>query len=251
MTTAPVRHFAPVLMGAALLISCNQAEEATAADGTDGSAETVAAADADGDTNWVRQITKTPEGGYLMGNPDAPVKLVEFGSLACSHCADFHAQAMSELKGDYIASGDVSYELRTFVLNPADFVVTAVARCTTPEAFYALADAFFENQGTWLSGMAGISEEDAARLSGMDPTQAMVEYGKLGGIDDFVQARGIPESKYEQCVSDPEAQAEIEAIRTDAIENYDLTGTPTFAINGERIEGGTWPDVKQALDAAL
>ncbi|EMD84522.1 thioredoxin domain-containing protein [Pacificimonas flava] len=243
-----LRRFVPVFLGTALLISCNQAEEATAANADGAAAE---GADTGNDGNWVRQITKTPEGGYLMGNPDAAVKLVEFGSLACSHCADFHEQSMRELKGDYIASGDVSYELRTFVLNPADFVATAVARCTTPEAFYALSDAFFENQGTWLQGMANISQEDAARLEGMNPSQAMVEYGKLGGIDDFVRARGIPESKYQQCVSDESTLAEVEAIRTDAIENYDLTGTPTFAINGERIEAGTWPDVKKAIDAAL
>ena len=245
MTFTAARHFAPALLAAAALISCNQAEEATASSAV---AETVAA-EANG--NWVRTISETEEGGYLMGNPDAPVRLIEFASLACSHCATFHEEAMTELKGEYIASGQVAYELRPFVLNPADFVATALARCSTPEAFYALADAFFENQQDWLGSFGNISEQDTQRLAGLEPQQAMAEFGRLGGLDQFVRARGIPNSKYEQCVADPQTAEEIERIRRDAVETYDLTGTPTFVLNGERLDANRWEEVKAELDAAI
>jgi protein-disulfide isomerase len=244
------RPLGAALFGAALLISCNEADEAVAG-AESGAAATTDAAVADGETNWVRTVSKTEEGGYLMGNPDAPVRLIEFASLACPHCASFHETAMTELKGDYIASGEVAYELRTFVMNPADYVATALARCSSPEAFFALSDAFFENQQSWLAAAAGVSQEDAQRLGTMEPQAAMAEFGRLAGLDQFVRARGIPASRYEACVSDEETMAEVEAIRADAIENYNLTGTPTFVVNGEVVDANSWPGVKAALDEAI
>lgn len=230
---------------AAALAACGQAGDSQAA-ATDGpaAAQTM-------DTTWVRTLTKTEEGGFLMGNPDAAVKLVEFGSLSCSHCATFHAESMRELKGQYIASGDVSYELRTFVLNQPDFIATMLARCSTPEQFYALADAFFERQQAWMTPFMQMSEADIAQLEGLDQKAALVRFGQLGELDEFVKARGIAPSQFQSCVTDSGSQAELEAIRKSAIEDYNLTGTPTFAINGERIDAGNWAQVKEALDAAL
>lgn len=230
-----------------VLAACTEGEEATAASAD---TDTSASETADSET-WVRTIAKTDEGGFRIGNPDAPVKLVEFGSLSCSHCASFHEEAMSDLKGEYIASGDVSYELRPFVLNTPDYVATSLARCTTPEAFFALADAFFENQQSWMGGFQAVTEDDMQRLAGMDPSAAMVEFGKLGGLDQFVRARGIPASRYEECVADPENREEVEAIRTDALETYSLTGTPTFVINGEKVDAANWQQVEQQLQQRL
>ncbi|MBZ6378471.1 hypothetical protein B5C34_12715 [Pacificimonas flava] len=244
-----LKSTASMLAAAALLAACNSGDEATAGAAEAGADSNLKAAE--GSENWVRTIAKTEEGGYRIGNPDAPVKLVEFASLACPHCATFHEEAMPELKGEYIASGDVSYELRTFVLNQPDFVVTAVARCQTPEAFFALADAFFENQRGWLGNFQQMERADLERLGTMDPQDAMVEFGRMGGVDEFVRARGIPGSKFESCVRDEETLAEVEAIRQDAVETYDLTGTPTFVVNGERIDASTWEQVKERLDAAL
>lgn len=233
---------------AALLAACSDGGEATAT--PDAGAENVANQPAQGE-NWVRTIEETDDGGFRIGNPDAPVKLVEFGSLSCSHCANFHEEAMTDLKGEYIASGEVSYELRPFVLNPPDYVATALARCTTPEAFYALADAFFENQQTWLGAFQNVSQDEVQRLGSMDPSAAMVEFGKLGGLDEFARARGIPASRYQDCVASTEAREAIEAIRTNAVETYNLTGTPTFVINGERIDAANWEQVEQELQQRL
>ena len=97
-------------------------------------------------TDWVAMIEKTPEGGYRMGNPNARVQLVEFASLTCPHCADFTKEAGPVLKRDYIAKGLVSYELRTFARDPADYAASMLSRCQSPAAFFGHVEGFFGTQ---------------------------------------------------------------------------------------------------------
>src|SRR5699024_5224786 len=83
--------------------------------------------------SWSEVVTKTEEGGYRMGNPEAPVQLVEYGALSCSHCADFAKESSEELHNEYVDSGRVSYELRFFMLNALDVPATLLATCGSTE----------------------------------------------------------------------------------------------------------------------
>ena len=74
-------------------------------------------------------VVRTPEGGYLMGNPKANVKLIEFGSMTCPHCAEFEEQRGEQLIDTYVKSGRVSYEFRNFVRDPFDLAASLIARC--------------------------------------------------------------------------------------------------------------------------
>ena len=78
---------------------------------------------------WTETTAVTPDGGMLMGNPNAPVKLIEYGALTCSHCAEFSEQSSVELKA-MIDKGSVSYEFRTFLLNGLDIPAALLARCS-------------------------------------------------------------------------------------------------------------------------
>jgi len=71
-------------------------------------------------TQWATIVAATPDGGFVMGNPNAPIKLVEYGSLSCSHCADFSEAASEALRTKYVASGKVSYEFRSYLLGGQD-----------------------------------------------------------------------------------------------------------------------------------
>jgi len=97
---------------------------------------------------WTEVVEVTADGGYRVGNPNAPVKLLEFGALSCSHCAEFSETASKELLGDFVTSGKVSYELRFFMLNALDIPATLLATCGSPEAVVALADQFWAYQKT-------------------------------------------------------------------------------------------------------
>ena len=72
------------------------------------------------DGDWSSVVSETTAGGYLMGNPNAKVQVVEFGSMTCPHCAEFDEEAMKPLVDNYVKSGKVGFEFRNFVRDPFD-----------------------------------------------------------------------------------------------------------------------------------
>lgn len=217
---------------------------------TTAAAPAVAAAPASQD--WTQVVAATPEGGFRMGNPDAKVKLVEFASLTCPHCREFHEAGLATIKSKYVASGNVSYEFRNFVLNGPDFAASLLARCQGPQPFFGLLNAFFTDQATWTEPFMTMSKEDNARLSALAPDQQIAALAEAGKLDAYVRARGIPRAKFDQCIADTKAQATLTAMRTEATDVYKLTGTPGFIINGTTQEGVyTWAQLEPKLQAAL
>lgn len=242
------------LFGAVAVLSACGQESSEAAGNKADSAPKAAAPDGApaAKSNWVETVAATPDGGFSIGNPDAPVKLVEFASLTCPHCRDFHEMAMPTIKGQYIATGKVYYEFRNFVLNPADYGATMLARCQGPGAFFGLTDAFFKNQQTWIEPFTKLTEAQTASLQSMSPDDQVVTYAKLGGLDGFVRARGIPEAKFRACLTDAGQRGQLEAIRKAAVEQYKVTGTPAFALNGKGLEGvHSWADLEPLLKDAV
>ena len=93
-----------------------------------------------------------------MGNPAAKVKLVEYGSLTCGHCATFAKAGMAPLVGTYVRSGKVSYEYRNFVLNGLDVAATLVARCGGPGRFFPVADTLYATQDQWMGRVSDLTD---------------------------------------------------------------------------------------------
>ncbi|HEX4736935.1 MAG TPA: thioredoxin domain-containing protein, partial [Allosphingosinicella sp.] len=89
--------------------------------------------------DWTQVISLTPENGYRMGNPNAPVKLVEYASLSCPFCAHFDQEGVPTLRDKYVKSGQVSWEYRTYLNHPTDPAVATLVHCQGPESFFALA----------------------------------------------------------------------------------------------------------------
>ena len=163
------RFKALCMFGAVAVLSACGQESSEAAGNKAGSAPKAAAPAAK--ANWLEAVKATPEGGFAIGNPNAPVKLIEFASLTCPHCRDFHEMAMPTIKGEYVAKGKVYYEFRNFVLNPADYGATMLARCQGPSAFFGLADAFFKNQQAWIEPFTKLTEAQTASLQSMSPDE--------------------------------------------------------------------------------
>jgi protein-disulfide isomerase len=202
--------------------------------------------------NWVDVVAATPEGGFRMGNPDARVKLVEFASLTCPHCREFHEAAASTLKSKYVASGNVSYEYRNFVLNGPDYAATVLARCQGPAAFFGLLDSFYADQMGWTEPFGRIGKADQEALSKLPEDQAIARMAELGGLADYVKLRGIPRAKFDQCLADPAQLKAVNDLRNQAVNELKLTGTPSFIINGTVQEGVfSWADLETKLQAAL
>ncbi|WP_017667148.1 thioredoxin domain-containing protein [Sandarakinorhabdus sp. AAP62] len=242
-----MRQFLTVSALAFALAACGDKTAAPA--GETASAPAVAAP---AGQNWVDVVAATPEGGFRMGNPDARVKLVEFASLTCPHCREFHEAASATLKSKYIASGNVSYEFRNFVLNGPDFAATVLARCQGAGPFFGLLDNFFADQAGWTEPFGRIGKADQEALGKMPEEQAIARMAELGGLADYVKLRGIPRAKFDQCLADPAQMKAINDLRNQAVNELKLTGTPSFIINGTVQEGVyTWADLEPKLQTAL
>ncbi len=203
--------------------------------------------------SWLDTVVATPQGGIRQGNPNAKVKLLEFGSLTCSHCGAFAKEGVPTLRAKYIATGKVSYEYRPFLLNGVDFAPSLLVRCQPPAAALKLIDAFYEAQPQWtLPFTKPLPDDVQKRLGALPPNQQITAFATQGGLDGFMRTRGMTKAKFDQCTSDQAGVAKLNEIRDDANKNYALTGTPTFVINGKTLaDTANWARLKPALDAAL
>jgi len=204
-------------------------------------------------TSWLDVVVATPQGGFRQGNPNAKVKLLEFGSLTCSHCGEFARQGVPVLRAKYIASGRVSYEYRPYLLNGVDFAPSLLVRCSPPAAAFKLIDAFYEAQPQWtLPFTKPVPDDVQKRIGALPENQQITAFAASGGLDGFMRTRGMPRARFDACTSDKAGINVLNAIRDDANKNYALTGTPTFAINGRTLpETANWAKLKPQLDAAL
>lgn len=233
-----------------LLSGCGGEDGKGGGNATAGSGTPVAAVPAPNGGDWTQTVVQTPEGGMLMGNPNAPVKLVEFASMTCSHCADF-AEQSGELINNYVKSGRVSYELRNFVRDPADLSASLLARCGGPTPFFKLTEQMLASQAEWFAKLQNMSPAEQQQLQSMQPDQVVPIIGQKTGLVQFVGMRGIPAEKAQQCLSDKAAIQQLVDM-TNAGAKMELPGTPAFLINGNLVENSAdWATLEPALKKAI
>ena len=229
------------------LAACgNGAEEGDAAS-LEG--EAIAAIPAPEGTSWSEQITVTEYDGYLKGNPDAPLKLVEYASLTCPTCARFSAEGVGPLVEKYVNSGVVSFELRNQIHGPHDLTLATLVRCGSDEAFHPLSDQVFANQQQVLQGVFDNPEAIQQSLN-LPPEQRLVRLAEVAGFYDFFAARGIAEDQARACLADAAAYEKIASNSTTQSEEFEVTGTPTFFLNGNRIDANLWAQLEPILQRA-
>lgn len=198
-------------------------------------------------TTWADTAVVTPESGYLIGNPDAPIKVVEYGSLTCPACAAFAAQGFEELRNDYINSGRVNFELRSFLIHgPPDLVLTRLAECGSPAAVIPLADQVWANINTIVPNF------QAANQSALDlpPEERFVSYAESSGILDFFAARGLSRDQAKACLADTAAIDRLAKASQENAEKDKVNGTPTFFVNGRKVDTNSWEGLEPILQRA-
>lgn len=202
--------------------------------------------------DWSEAVTPTNEGGFLMGNPNAEVKLVEFASMTCPACAAFDEAAMPQLVDKYVKSGKVSFELRNYVRDPYDITAALIARCNGAKTFFPLTEALFKDQPNWTGKLQQVPPEQLEALQTMPPEQQFASIAKLAGMQQFAAMRGVPTAKSSQCLTDQNEINKLVQMNSDASSQYEVTGTPAFLINDKVAGIGlTWqtlePKIKDAL----
>ncbi|WP_228243459.1 thioredoxin domain-containing protein [Porphyrobacter sp. GA68] len=246
---SPLRRLAVPLFAASLALAVgacgSQDAEATQIE----SAAPLATVPPPTGQTWAEVAAVTAEGGYLIGNPDAPIKLVEYASLTCPACAAFSQAAAQPLDEEYVNSGRVSFELRSFLIHgPLDLALTRLIECGQPAAVHPLANQVWANLDQILNQAQAAQPQLEAALQ-QPPQQRFVAFAQAAGLYDFFAARGIPETQARQCLADTAA---IERLANNS-QQYGQDGvnsTPTFFLNGQQLDGNQWPAVEAALQRA-
>jgi protein-disulfide isomerase len=205
------------------------------------------AAPARGD--WARTVAPTPEGGFRMGNPAAKVKLVEYGSLTCGHCATFAKTGMAPLVSGYVRTGKVSYEYRNFILNGLDVAATLVARCGGASRFFPVADALYASQDQWKDRVKNLTEAQKQALNALPEDQRLGRLAELAGIPQIAARHGLAPASAKRCLTD---RAAFDGLgkTNEAAGKLGVEGTPTFFLNGANVGPHSWESLEPILREA-
>ena len=158
----------------------------------------------------------TPSASDIMlGKADAPITVIEYASLTCPHCADFDENTFPEVKKNWIDTGKVKWIFRDFPLNQVAAKASMVAHCAPRSEFFTFLDVLFKNQANWATN-------DNDQLM-----KALQRYASLGGIS---------EDKFKSCMADQALYDSILNSQLVAGRDYGVDSTPTFFINGKKVE---------------
>lgn len=251
---APHRTFSRALVAATMLAPLALGLAGCKKDGpTDGAATTTTAATplptvaAPAGKTWGDTVVVTPEGGYRMGNPDAAIKIIEYGSLTCPHCGEFSEKGSATIRDQWVASGRVSYEFRHFVRDALDLTMGMLTRCGGAETYLPLTEQVFANQKTIFQGIESKNTELNAAMSA-PAGQRFAAVAQVAGLGEFFAARGISVDQAKACLAKTDVAEQMAKQTTEQGEKLAIDGTPTFLINGEKIGTATWEEFKTRIE---
>ncbi|MDV3258340.1 MAG: DsbA family protein [Sphingomonas sp.] len=239
------------LASAALLAGACNAEKSSAPT-SNGPEVTAAPVPAPNNGDWSTIVTQTPEGGFLMGNPDAKVKLVEFGSMTCPHCAAFDEEGGKPLIENYVKKGLVSWEFRNYVRDPFDMTASLLARCAGEAGFFGLTRNLFADQKDWIGKAQQADQATLQGLQNQPPAKQFSAIADLAGLKQYVSMRGVPRAKAEQCLANQAEVDQLVQMTSDAVAVVLLPDSGSRVINGSLVEQvAGWdllePKIKEAL----
>ena len=200
---------------------------------------------------WSQTVTSSPIGAFLVGNPDAKVRLVEYFSYTCHVCADFAKAGSLPLKTQYLDRGLVLLEYRNLVRDPVDMTAALLARCGGPKAFSGNHQAIFAAFPTLIAKIQKAT--DAQTKSWFEGTtgERARKIAAGTGLAALMRARGYTQVQIEAALDSEVAQAELTGMTNIGLGADRVEGTPTFFVNGRNAGVTAWPALKSKLDLAL
>jgi protein-disulfide isomerase len=199
--------------------------------------------------DWTRTFAVTPAGGFRMGNPKAKVSLIEYGSLTCPHCRHFAQTGVKPLLQNYVRSGKVSYEYRSLVLDGTDLTATLVARCGGPQRFFPMAEKLYATQPQWVGRSEKLSDDDRTALEALPTGKMTVRLAQITGLFPVAAANGISPQRAQACLSNEAAALKLAEMYKAAVDSG-VAGTPTFFVNGKKVDAADWTALEPFLKGA-
>ncbi|MEO0465062.1 MAG: DsbA family protein [Pseudomonadota bacterium] len=169
----------------------------------------------------------------VLGDPDAPVTLVEYASITCPACLQFHETVMPTIKEDYVETGKVKFIFREFPTPPANVAVAgfAIARCAGADKYFDVLDDMFDAQPGILM---------AARSGAVRPA-----------LEEIASRHGIaPGEEFDACVNNSDIRADIADVILSS-EEYQVASTPTLILQGRKVENSLQSRTAEGLSALI
>lgn len=164
-----------------------------------------------------------------LGEESAPIKMVEFASLTCGHCARFHNEVFPLLKKEYIDNGKIYFTYNDFPLDKFALKASVIARCSGNEKYFSFLKVLYKKQSDWTSSQ--------------DPFKSLLKIAKLGGLKN---------DEIKVCVGNQSIEDGILKKRLNSTKKFDITATPTIYINGKKYDGDlTYEALKLKLDSLI
>ncbi|MDC3176218.1 DsbA family protein [Alphaproteobacteria bacterium] len=149
-----------------------------------------------------------------LGTPDAPIKMIEFASLTCGHCARFHNEVMPTIKEKYINNGKIFFTYKDFPLDKFALKASIISRCSGNKNYFSFLDVFYKKQSSWTRSQ--------------DPFKSLLKIAKIGGLKD---------EEIKVCVGNKSIEDGLLKDRLQSSKKYDITATPTIYLNGKKYTG--------------
>ncbi|MEO1551747.1 MAG: DsbA family protein [Pseudomonadota bacterium] len=170
-------------------------------------------------------------GDMVKGDPDAPVTVVEYASFTCPHCKTFHEQVFPRINEEFIETGKVRFILREVYFDRYGLWAGMLARCGGEDRYFGMVDMIFANQSSWPRGN--------------DPAEVASNLFAMG------RQAALTDAQMDACLQDGEwAQTLVEQYQTNASAD-DVTGTPSFVIDGEKYSNMGYSEFERVLNEKL
>ena len=183
----------------------------------------------------------------VLGDPKAPVEIIEYASLTCNHCATFHNFVLPRIKDKYVATGKVNVVMRSFLLNAIDASASILTRCVPEKRYFKFMEILFTQQTQWYD----ISEYQ--KLSGIHDQRTannIFVQSTIDKVSKVANRLGINNRKIEACLLNEKIGDYLYSVHQEGIQKYKVTATPTILVNGNKT-GNTYAAVEKAIEAAL
>ncbi|WP_271299884.1 thioredoxin domain-containing protein [Sphingomonas sp. CV7422] len=200
--------------------------------------------------SWTETASRTAE-GTIVGNPNAPIKLVEYGSRLCPTCGALAREGFAPLLEKYVKPGKVSFEYREFLVHGApDLPPALLGNCTDASAFFPILEQMYQAQEGFNTKLQAMPAAMQQQLQSAKPVDAIRMMAEQMGLIDFAKQRGIPEAKARQCLGDMKQIDRWTKQTQDKSADGTVTGTPTLILNGKKIDALSWGQLEPLLKAA-
>jgi len=180
---------------------------------------------------YSESVLNITEDDFVIGNDNAPVTIIEYASLSCSHCADFHINTLPGLIEEYVDKGKVKIVFRDFPFNYPALLGSMVLRCVPKEYRFQYSKALYQLQSKW------VARENAKT------TQELYK---------IMQSGGMPKDEFNNCIKNVDLENQILEGVISVQNEFNIKSTPSFLINGLLVQGNKpIKDFRQIIDKIL